>query len=98
MEQNIGTPAPFGQPVPSLEAVTPDMFEGVVAQGRPVVLRGAAKHWPLIEQARASARAAGDYLKRFDTGRPVQVWLGEPAIQGRFFYGRNARQPEFPEV
>ncbi len=89
VEQNIGTPAPFGQPIPSLDVVTPDMFEGLVAQGRPAVLRGAARHWPLVEQARISARAAGDYLKRFDTDRPVQVWLGEPAIQGRFFYGET---------
>ncbi|MFP5390247.1 MAG: cupin-like domain-containing protein [Gammaproteobacteria bacterium] len=55
----------------------------------PYVIRGLAADWPLVHAARASSRAASDYLRRFDNGTPVTVWVGPPEIEGRFFYNED---------
>jgi hypothetical protein len=52
----------------------------------PVILRGLAAQWPLVEAGRAGATAGIAYLKRFDAGRPVIGYTGAPDIGGRFFY------------
>lgn len=79
-------PAP-DRHIPCLEGLTPDRFDDIVRQGQPIVLKGIAVDWPLVRQARQSDRAAADYLKALDTGKPVPVWIGEPEIRGEFFYG-----------
>ena len=58
----------------------------LLADGRPVILRGAAAHWPLVATGGDGPAAAIAYLKRFDIGREVVGYTGEPAIGGRFFY------------
>ena len=68
----------------------------------PVVLRGVASHWPMVEAARTSALAAMDYLKRFDHGTmPVIATVAAPGVQGRVFYnedlsGFNFRREQVP--
>ena len=52
----------------------------------PVILRGLAADWPLVAAGRRGAADAIAYLKRFDAGRPVVGYTGDPAIGGRFFY------------
>jgi hypothetical protein len=58
----------------------------VLGADEPIVMRGLAEGWPAVAAARAGVPAAIAYLKRFDTGRPIEVFLGKPAIRGRFFY------------
>jgi hypothetical protein len=82
----VSPPLP-DQPVASLENVTAAQFDDIMRLGQPVVLKGIAADWPLVRQARRSDEAAADYLKSFDTGKPVPVWIGEPEIRGEFFYG-----------
>ena len=53
---------------------------------KPVVLKGVASDWPLVQKGRESAQAAITYLTRFDGGRPVVGYTGAPEIGGRFFY------------
>ena len=77
------------------EGVTPNAFAAIAAEARPVLLKGAVAHWPAVARARDGDRAVADYLKRFDRGRPAQVWLGEPAIGGRFFYGDSLDKLNF---
>lgn len=58
----------------------------LLADQAPVIFRGLAAHWPLAEAGRQGARAAIDYLKQFDVGRPVVGYTGAPEIRGRYFY------------
>ena len=58
---------------------------------RPVVIRGAASRWPLVEQAHRSAEAAIDYLKSLDAGPPTEVMIAPPGERGRFFYRPDMR-------
>lgn len=52
----------------------------------PVIFRGLACAWPLVEAGRRGAGAAIDYLKQFDAGRAVVAYTGASDIGGRFFY------------
>jgi hypothetical protein len=58
---------------------------------RPVVIRGAAAEWPLVEAARRSPDAAIGYLKSLDAGAPTDVMIAPPSEQGRFFYRPDMR-------
>ena len=74
---------------------TPDAFRDIVAAARPVLLKDVIAGWPAVRAARRSDRAVADYLKGFDTGKPAEVWLGEPAIKGEFFYGDSLDKLNF---
>ena len=63
-----------------------EFHEGIVAAGRPVVLRDIAAAWPVTKAARKSPGALRDYLLGFDKGEPVRAMIGPPGIKGRFFY------------
>jgi hypothetical protein len=71
-----------------IDGLTPDTvrFEDWLEAGEPVIFKGLAAHWPLVEAGRQSAEAAMAYLEGFDGGRPVVVYTGAPEIGGRFFY------------
>ena len=68
--------------------IAPDRIPLVdlMEQQEPAILKGVAAHWPLVERGEEGAEAAIAFLKRFDAGRPVVGYTGEPAIGGRFFY------------
>lgn len=69
-----------------VEGATSLSPDGLLADGRPVILRGLVAEWPLVDAGRAGAAAAIAYLKRFDAGREVVGYTGAPEIGGRFFY------------
>ena len=74
-----------------------DLFARVVAEGVPLVLRGVASHWPLVERARRSPQDASSYLLEFYDQAPVNAFVSETDIGGRIFYtddlsGTNFRQ------
>jgi hypothetical protein len=58
----------------------------ILPRNEPAVLRGLLRDWPAVRAASDSNRALCDYIKRFDVGRPVETLLGDPTIEGRFFY------------
>jgi hypothetical protein len=65
----------------------PERFQQEIVQGcRPVVIRGLVADWPVVEAARGSPRALKDYLAAFDVGGRVEVFTGDPAIRGKYYY------------
>jgi hypothetical protein len=61
----------------------------LIADGRPAILRGIAREMPLVAAGLKSAEAAIACLKRFDGGRPVTAYVGDPSIGGRFGYSED---------
>ncbi|TCM20539.1 cupin-like protein [Novosphingobium sp. PhB165] len=61
----------------------------LIEAGRPVIVRGAALHWPLVRAGLASADAAAELLKQHDAGHPVVAYVGDPAIRGRYHYNSD---------
>lgn len=76
--------------------VTPQMFaETIVPRHQPAVMRGLIGDWHAVKLAGQSADAVADYLKTCDIGRPAQTLLGDPTIQGEFFYGDELNRFNF---
>lgn len=61
-------------------------FEEIVPLQKPVVIRGFAEPWPLVNAAKRSPQDFAEYLIRFYTGKKASILLGHPDIKGRFFY------------
>jgi hypothetical protein len=61
-------------------------FEAVLAGQTPMLFKGLARDWPLVQAGLESGQAARDYLRTYDQGGRVVGYTGEPAIKGRFFY------------
>ena len=59
---------------------------GLQDEGEPVVLRGLASRWALVEAGRQGPAVAMDYLRERYSGRPIQYSQGDAAIGGRPFY------------
>ena len=61
----------------------------VMTRCEPAVLRGAARDWPMLSGAKTSDEAlAGvvEQLRRFDIGKPAEVFVGKPEIGARYNY------------
>jgi len=59
----------------------------VTADCQPVLLPGLCRHWPAVEASERGWEALSAYLAGFDAGRSGQVFIGAPAIAGRYDYG-----------
>lgn len=79
-------------------------WDALVAENRPVLFKGAAAQWPLVEAGRRSAREAAEHIASFHSEKPVVVYRAEPNQGGRFFYDEGvtgfnfaaAREPLAP--
>ncbi|ESQ89331.1 cupin-like domain-containing protein [Asticcacaulis benevestitus] len=71
-----------------LEGIAPDAipYDELLAMQSPVILKGVARDWGLVQAGSASPQNAIDKLKGFYQGRPVTGFTGAPEIYGRFFY------------
>ena len=86
--------------LPSVAAL--DCADGVVPphlcngqdSAEPVLLRGLVSHWPALACDRSIA-ATARYLGRFGTNAPVTVYVGDAAIDGRFFYDETCTDFNF---
>lgn len=56
----------------------------VIGSGRPAVLRGLVSAWPAVNMQ--SPHAVVQYLRRFDSGSPVDAIMTAPEVGGRVFY------------
>lgn len=93
-------------PDPGAPAPLPERKDGidlaeVLEVRRPVVLRGLVADWPAVAAARRSPGDVAAYLRRFDRGMPVEAFVGEPVMEGRYFYdadlsGFNFRKGSAP--
>ena len=68
------------------------VFRGqILPRGKPAVLKGVVAHWPAVREAAKSPEAFCDYARRFDRGGFVLAFLGQPDINGRFWYRPDMR-------
>jgi len=65
---------------------------------QPLVLRGLAASWPMVDAALTSDRAGLDYLRRHDQGATVGAMLGPREAGGRFFYNADFNGFNFQPV
>ena len=80
------------QDIEEIAPLTAAEFDAEVRpRHRPVVIRGAAGTWPLVDAARRSRVEALDYLKSLDKGAPAEVMVAPPGERGRFFYRPDMR-------
>lgn len=63
----------------------------IVEPCQPVVLRGLVAEWPVVAAARDSPQALVNYLTAFDVGAQVEVFFGEAAIAGKYYYGEGLK-------
>src|SRR5688572_3198008 len=61
-------------------------WEAVVAADRPILFKGAAADWPLVQAGLSSPDEAAAMLVAGWSGKPVVVYRGGPEIGGRFAY------------
>lgn len=61
----------------------------VFDSARPAVLRGLVKDWPIVGAAGRSAQHVVEYLRRFDSGSPVDAIMTPPEVEGRVFYNEG---------
>ena len=81
-------------------------WEALIAEDRPVLFRGAATDWPLVQAGLRSARGAADMLLAAYGGDPITVYRGDPEMAGRFTYNdavdgfnfTGAREPFAPVI
>ena len=73
----------------------------LAAEGRPAVMRGFVKDWPLLDAAAGSAEEAGAMLAQFDSGKPATAMQAPASESGAYFYtpdmsGFNFTQEKLP--
>jgi len=71
-----------------LTGIAPDQipFDDLIARQRPVILKGLARDWPLVQHGLRSPYEAMRYLTSFYRGQPIVGYVGAPEIAGRFHY------------
>ena len=67
----------------------------LVDAGEPVVLRGIASGWPLVQAGLGGVHDAMVYLCSVDAGAPIQYSFGGPEIAGRPFYSADFTRLNF---
>jgi len=60
----------------------PISLDALTAGGRPKVLRGMCRHWPIVQKARESETAFAQALVAYDNGSPVDVLHMPPEARG----------------
>ena len=63
--------------------------EEILPAGKPAVLRGLVSAWPAVKAGCNSAVSLAEYIKQYDRQKPIEVIIGAPDIQGRFFYDQT---------
>ena len=61
----------------------------ILDSSHPIILRGIAKQWPVVEAAKKSAEHVLDYLRQFNTDEPLIVFRGDSKDDGRVFYNSD---------
>jgi hypothetical protein len=87
--------AQIARKTPVIEGVAPGSvpYDELMAAGRPAVLKGLVRDWPLAR--RGSPARAADYLKSFYQGRRIVAFIARPELKGRFGYTEDATQLDF---
>lgn len=74
----------------AIEGLPPDRipYAELMEAGRPVILKGVARNWPLTQTGAESTASAMAYLRSFYNGKPVVGYIASPETKGRFFYNK----------
>ncbi|MFT7528165.1 MAG: hypothetical protein ACI9LY_003325 [Arenicella sp.] len=73
-----------------------DQFHNeIVPLNKPAVLRSLVSSWPMVAAAGKSIDNAITYLKSFDQQKNLYTIVGDPDINGRFFYRDDLRGVNF---
>lgn len=87
------------QSIPELHEFDPHrIIDHLAGETRPVVIRGLATGWPIVQQARESMAAASRYLLQFYQDAPVTAFVGEAGLGGRIFYTDGLAQTNFRQI
>jgi len=83
--------------VPVVEGCDPDKLplEELLAAARPVVLRGIARRWGLVEAGLRSVDEAMTYLRGFYNDKMLSASFAAPGVAGRLFYNDDYTQLNF---
>lgn len=78
------------------QAPAPEQFEGeILSSGRPAVLRGVARDWPLVAAALDSADRCMAMLAAHSSAEQADVLRADPDEEGRFHYSTDGRSLNF---
>lgn len=78
------------RPVRVAEHVTAEHFrEEVFPCNEPVLLKGLIADWPAVREGQVSPESMVRYIRRFDQGKPTETIIGQPEIEGKFFYNEK---------
>ena len=62
---------------------------------QPAVLKGLVDNWPLVDSVKQDANSVSPFLSKMDSGEPVYTVVGQPEINGRFFYREDLQGVNF---
>ena len=71
-------------------ATDADFRRAVIEPCRPAVIRNLVSDWAAVRGARESVSSVQTYLERLASDRPAEVFIGDPALRGRYHYGESA--------
>ncbi|VVS97781.1 conserved hypothetical protein [Sphingomonas sp. EC-HK361] len=75
----------MARPAPDYHGVDRARFETeIVPAGRPAVLRGLVRDWPIVLAAREGADELAAWLRQRASEDAAEAWFGPPEIGGRF--------------
>ena len=73
--------------VATFDLVDADRFaRDIRPLGRPAILRGLVRDWPIVAEAAKGPQAVAAYLTGLSSEREAKVLVGGPQIRGAFFY------------
>lgn len=75
-----------------------DTAKLVLSDSSPVVLRGLANNWPVVENAKKSTAELVNYLLQFDSGKKLEALFAQPDKNGRLFYGSSLQNFNFERM
>lgn len=80
----------IGQKVGEIKGISPgDLSDEILLSTEPLLLKGMAGDWPMVQAARRSAQDADRYLRRFNQDETVGAFFGEPDARGRVYYNED---------
>jgi len=87
------------QQIREIEGINADqVLERVALESGPVIFRGLASDWPLVEKSRESVRDVRRFLLRYYRDAPVKAFVIDAANRGRIFYSDDFSETNFKQV
>jgi len=82
--------------IPVWDNVTVEQFENeIVPQNTPALLKSLVGDWLAVKAGAESPRAFADYITAHDSEKVVPALVGNPEINGRFFYSNDLKGSNF---